>query len=67
VTEGKNRVAKEGWNIVAEEDLAVQTAPGVAGRPASYSEAEQALAKLKQEQPAKARDLKLLRLSEVQG
>ena len=67
VTEGKHRVAKEGWSIVAEEDLAVQAAPGVAGRPASYSQAEQALAALKQADPARARDLKLLRLSDVRG
>jgi hypothetical protein len=67
VAEGMHRVAKEGWSIVAEEDLTVQTAPGVTGRPASYSEAEQALAKLKQAEPAKARDLKILRLSEVRG
>jgi hypothetical protein len=66
-TEGKHRVAREGWSIVAEADLAVQPVPGLDGRPAAYSEAEQALDRLREAEPARARDLKILRLSEVQG
>jgi hypothetical protein len=63
---GKHRIAKEGWRIVSTEDLTEQPAPGIeAGRPTSYSEAAQALGKLKQENPAKARGLKILRLSEL--
>lgn len=64
----KHRVAKEGWSIVATDDLTVQAAPGVDGtRPASYSEAEQALRQLRREQPDRAGDLTILRLSEVGG
>jgi hypothetical protein len=65
----KHRVAKEGWSIVATDDLTVQAAPGVDGaRPASYSEAEQALRQLRRERPDRARDLTILRWrSEVRG
>ena len=64
----KHRVAKEGWSIVATDDLTVQAAPGVDGtRPASYSEAEQALRQLRRERPDRAGDLTILRLSEVRG
>jgi hypothetical protein len=67
-TMGKYRMAKEGWSIVATDDLTVQPVPGIeAGRPASYSEAAQALRKLQQENPAKAAGLKILRPSEVQA
>jgi hypothetical protein len=66
-TAGKHQVAKKGWSIVATDDLMVKAVPGIEGRPASYSEAEQALRKLKQQDPAKARGLKILRLSDVQG
>jgi hypothetical protein len=59
-TIGKHRVAKEGWSIVATDDLSVAT-----DKPTSYSEAAQALRKLKQENPAKAASLKILRLSEL--
>ncbi len=62
-----HQIAKECWSIVATEDLMVQASPGAGGRPASYSEAKQALSKLKQAKPATARGLKILRLSEVQG
>jgi hypothetical protein len=62
----KNRMAKEGWSIVATDDLSVQTAPEIAGeRVMSYSEAEEALRRLKQREPARAGKLKILRLSEV--
>jgi hypothetical protein len=67
-TMGKYRMAKEGWSIVATDDLTVQPVPGIeAGRPASYSEAAQALRKLQQENPAKAAGLKILRPSEVRA
>jgi len=59
--------AKEGWNIVATDDLTPQPMPGIeAGKPTSYWEAAQALRKIKQEDPTRAGGLKILRLSEVQ-
>ena len=61
-----HKLAKEGWSIVATDDLTEQAAPGVeAGKAVSYSEAAQALRKLKQEDPARAGGLKILRLSEL--
>ena len=43
-TMGKHRIAKEGWSIVATDDLTVQPVPGIeAGKPMIYSEAAQAL------------------------
>lgn len=66
-TVGKYKVAKEGWSIVATDDLTVQPAPAAAaGRAMSYSEAEQALNDLKRKEPTKAARLKILRFqSEV--
>ena len=65
---GKHRIVKEEWSIVATEDLTVQGVPGnEAGKPVIYSEAAQALRRLKQENPAKAGGLKILRLWEVAG
>ncbi|HEX8077786.1 MAG TPA: hypothetical protein VF511_08225, partial [Chthoniobacterales bacterium] len=65
-TMNKYQVAKEGWSIVATADLSVQPMPGVeAGKPASYSEAAQALRNLEQADPTKAGGLKILRLSEL--
>ncbi|MGZ8159469.1 MAG: hypothetical protein ACXWT4_11730, partial [Methylobacter sp.] len=62
----KHRIVKEGWSIVATADLSVQSAPGIeAGKPVSYSEAAQALRKMKQAEPAKTAGLKILRLSEL--
>lgn len=62
----KNRITKEGWSIVATDSLTVQPVPGLeAGKPTNYSEAAQVLQKLKQENPAKAGGLKILRLSEL--
>ena len=62
----KYRVAKEGWSIVATDDLAVQPMAGIkAGTPASYWEAAQALRRMEQEDARKAGGLKILRLSEV--
>lgn len=67
-TVGKYEVKKEGWSIVATDDLTVRPAPGaVEGRAMSYSEAEQALERLQQEDPASAGRLKIMRFqSEVQ-
>jgi Family of unknown function (DUF6603) len=65
-TIGKNRVAKEGWSIVATDELTVEPLPGIeSGLPTTYSQAAQALRKLKQVDPAKAAGLKILRLSEL--
>jgi hypothetical protein len=63
---GKHRIAKEGWSIVATESLTVEPVPGIEEhKPLIYSEAVQALTKLKLQNPAKAAGLKILRLSEV--
>ncbi|MGH9753789.1 MAG: hypothetical protein ACREA2_13500, partial [Blastocatellia bacterium] len=59
----KYRIVKEGWRIAATDDLTEQPAPGVK----SYSEAAQALRELKQENPAMAAGLKILRPSELIG
>ena len=62
----KHKVAKEGWSIVATDDLTLQPVPDIeADKPVSYAEAAQALSKLKQEHPARARNLKILRRSEL--
>lgn len=62
----KHRIEKEGWSIVATDDLKVQPIPGIeAGKPASYSEAAQALRKMEAENPEKAGGLKILRLSDL--
>jgi hypothetical protein len=59
--------AKEGWSIVVTDDLTVQSVPGIeAGKSTSYSEAKQALRKMKQEDPTKVSRLTILRLSEVE-
>src|SRR4029077_12627881 len=58
-TVGKYQIAKEGWSVVATDDLTAQ------GEPTIYSEADQALQKLKQDDPAKAARLTILRLSEL--
>jgi len=58
-TVGKYQVTKEGWSIVATDDLSTV-------RPASnYSDAEQALQEMKQATPEKAARFQILRLSEV--
>jgi hypothetical protein len=65
---GKHKIDKEGWSLVAEDDLSLQAATGADGRPLSYSEADQALGHLRQADPAKAGGLKILRFqSEVQA
>jgi hypothetical protein len=53
------RLEKEGWSLVATDDLVE------AGRHATYTEAVQALRQLQREDPAKAGRVKILRLSEV--
>ena len=61
----KNRMAKEGWSVVATDDLSVQAAPEGEAKVMSYTEAEEAMRTLKQQEPARAAALKILRLSEV--
>jgi hypothetical protein len=58
-TVGKYQVTKEGWSIVATDDLSTVR------QPANYSDAEQALEELKRETPERAAHLQILRLSEV--
>ncbi len=65
---GKHRMAKEGWSIVATDELTVEPVPGIKEeKPTIYSEAVQALTKLQQHDPVKAAGLKIMRLSEVAG
>lgn len=62
----KHRLVKEGWSLVAEDDLAVQAAAGTDGRPLSYAEAAQALGRQRGADAAKAAGLTILRFqSEV--
>jgi len=66
-TAGKHRIANEGWSIVAIDGLTVQPVPGIAAnKPATYSEAAQALQTMKLENPGKAAGMKILRRSELQ-
>ena len=58
-TAGKNQIAKEGWSMLATDDLTVQ------GAPTTYSEAEQALQQLRRDNPAKAARMSILRRSEM--
>jgi hypothetical protein len=58
-------MAKEGWSVVATDDLSVQEAGEGEGKVMSYTEAEEAMRTLKQQEPARAATLKILRLSEV--
>jgi hypothetical protein len=65
-TIGKHKIAKEGWSIVSTDDMTVRPMPDIEDdKPASYSEAAQALRKLKQENPAQAASLKIVRLSDL--
>ncbi len=59
-TIGKYQISKEGWTIVATEDLQP------ASKAASYSEATQTLQELRQKDPARAAGLRIARLSEIQ-
>jgi hypothetical protein len=63
-TVGRYRVAKEGWSIVAADDFEEPLVPASKAR-VSYSEAAEALRKIKLEDPEKAAGLRILRLSEV--
>ncbi|HEX5085387.1 MAG TPA: DUF6603 domain-containing protein, partial [Blastocatellia bacterium] len=58
----KYRIVKEGWSIAAIGNLTEQPSPVVR----SYSEAAQALRELKEENPAMAAGLKIIRPSELQ-
>ena len=63
-----HKVVKEGWSIVDTVNLSVPSVPGMeAGKPVAYSEAAEALRHLQQADPAQARGLRILRLSELQG
>jgi hypothetical protein len=65
-TKDKYKIAKEGWSIVSNDNMTVQPVSGIEeGKTASYSEAAQALRKLKQQNPAQAAGLNILRLSEL--
>ena len=62
------QLVKEGWSLVDTATLTVLAVPGrEAGQPMAYAEAAEALRHLHQEDPVRARGLKILRLSEVQG
>jgi hypothetical protein len=66
VAVGKYRVVKEGWSVADTVNLSVQPIPGLeAGKPATYSEAAQALDAFRRESPAKAAGLKILRPFEL--
>jgi len=58
-TVGKYQVTKEGWSIVATDDLSPVRPPS------PYAEAAQAFRQIKQQTPEQARRLQILRLSEV--
>jgi hypothetical protein len=57
---GKHSVTKEGWRIVAKEDL---RAVGEEGR--GYTQAAEELKKLKETDPVRAAGMKIMRLSEL--
>jgi len=61
---GKYQVAKEGWTVVGD-DLAAKSVGLAADKPSSYAEAEQALTKLKETNPARAAGLKIVRPSDL--
>ena len=62
-----HKVVKEGWSLVDTATLAVLAVPGrEAGQPLAYAEAAEALRHIQQENPAQARRLQILRLSELQ-
>jgi Family of unknown function (DUF6603) len=59
----KNSLANKGWTVASTQDGSPQAAPGLdAGQVVSYSESFQALEKMKQENPAKAKMLMLIRV-----
>ena len=60
-TINKYQVTKEGWSLVAADDLTKQPVR----KPESYTEAEQSLSRLQQQDATKAAALTIVRLSEV--
>ena len=60
-TIGKYQVTKAGWRLVTTDDLTQQPVR----KPASYLEAVESLRQLKKQDPTKAAELKILRLSEL--
>ena len=58
-TTGKYRVTKEGWSIIATDDLSTVSAP------TTYTQAEQELKELTAKTPDQAARLQILRLSEL--
>jgi hypothetical protein len=59
-------VGKEGWSVVSAETMTASPLAGMEeAKPTSYTEAAEALRKLRQENPAQAAGLKILRLSEL--
>jgi hypothetical protein len=61
---GKNALVRKGWTVASTQDGSHQAAPGLeAGEIVSYSESFQALQKAKQENPAKAKTLMLVRVA----
>ena len=59
----KNSLVGKGWTITSTQDGSQQIAPGADAEPiSSYSESFQALQKVKQENPAKAKMLMLVRV-----
>jgi hypothetical protein len=64
----KHHFQKEGWSIVATENLKIQTVDTGEVKSVSYSQAVQVLNQLKRENPEKASGLKILRFqSEIQA
>jgi hypothetical protein len=62
----KYKLAREGWTVVETENMTVQAVPGIdANKPATYSQIDQGLRKLKEQDPAKAARLKILRPSDL--
>jgi hypothetical protein len=63
---GKYRIVREGWSLVATDALTAQPVPGLeASRPVSYAEAEQALQAVRRDRPDIARQMTILRRSDV--
>jgi hypothetical protein len=64
----EHQLVKKGWGIVDTATLSIPAVPGMpAGRPVAYSEAAEALRHLQQANPAQARGLRIVPLSELQG
>ena len=64
----KNSLVKKGWTVASSQDGSHQATPGLeAGEVVSYSESFQALQRAKQENPAKAKMLMLVRVPLSKG